>query len=166
MNVERVVERRPERDDLLHELGIAVRQDLGKDAATAVADEGNARPGAVLKLLQRVEKRPQHHLRIHDVEGDACHLRAVSDSLQPGEWGAQRPVAREKTGDEDHGSSESWRHVDASEDRIQDELQIFEVDPPLEPHGRHRVPVAQVPEVGQDRGRDLLPAPAAPAAMF
>src|SRR2546427_13013469 len=93
MDVERVVERRPKCDDLLHELGFAMRKYLRQDPAAAVADKRYARTGAVLQVLQSVEQRPKHDLRVHDVERDAGHLRPVTDSAQPPERRAERPVA-------------------------------------------------------------------------
>src|SRR5467141_2547880 len=93
MDVERVVERRPKCDDLLHELGFAVRKYLREHPSAAVADERYAGACAVLKTLQGVEQRPQHDLRVHDVERDPRHLGPVTDSPQPPEWRAERPIA-------------------------------------------------------------------------
>src|SRR5947209_18679885 len=93
MDVERVVERRPKCDDLLHELGFAMRKYLRQDPAAAVADKRYARTGAVLQVLQSVEQRPKLDLRVHDVERDAGPQRPVPHSAPPTGHRAHRPVA-------------------------------------------------------------------------
>src|SRR5260370_15462129 len=118
MDVERSVEGRPERDDLFHELGLAVREHLGEHASAALAYERHARAGAVVQVLQSVEQRPQHNLRVRHVERDARHLRAVSDAPQPLVWGVQRPVAGETTRDQDDRTSQSWWDLDTPPNRI------------------------------------------------
>src|SRR5437899_9561095 len=150
MDVERVVVRRAERDDLLDQVRLAMRQHFREYAATAVADKRDARPGAMLQVLEGVEEWPQHDLRIHDVEGHAGQLRAVTDAAQPPEWRAQGPVAREEAGDEDDRAPQPARHIDAPIDGVADEAEVFEIDAALEPHRRDLVPAAHVAEVGQD----------------
>src|SRR5229473_5571680 len=62
MDVERIVERRPKRDDLFHELGLAVREHLREHPPAALAYQRHARAGAVVQVLQSVEERSQHDL--------------------------------------------------------------------------------------------------------
>src|SRR4029077_21210251 len=101
-----------------------------------------------------------------DIEGDARHLGAVTDASQPLERGAQGPVAGKEAWDEDDRPPESRGDVDAAKNRIAYEAEIFEIDSALEPHRGDGVPRAQVAEVGEHRGCDLLPASASFAVML
>ena len=121
MHVERVAQRRPERDDLLHEVWIPMRQHLGEHTAAAVADERYPRPGLPVQRLQGVDERFEHYLRVHDVERKSRESRLVADATQPVVLRAQRPVAREEAGDQQHWLATPRRHVLAAKDRIADQ---------------------------------------------
>src|SRR5713226_8554774 len=59
MDVEWIAQRRAERDHLLDELWLAMREHLREDSAPTVADNRDARTGPALQLLQRIDQRPE-----------------------------------------------------------------------------------------------------------
>ena len=84
-----------------------MRKHLGEHAATAVADDRDAGAALTVHGKQGVEQRPQHHLRVPDVEGHARESGPVTHPFQPVELRAQRPVAGKKAGDEKHGAAQA-----------------------------------------------------------
>jgi len=92
-----VGERGADSDHLLNALRPPLREDLGEQAASAVADDAHPRPSLGLHLDQAVAEAGQHSLRVLDVEEDAREVRLVADPVEPALKNAHRPVAREET---------------------------------------------------------------------
>src|SRR5947209_17553066 len=90
---------------------------------------------------------PESDLGEAEVEREARHVRPVADPAQPIVLGAQRPVTREKPGDQEDGLAQPGRDVDPAEDGIADESEELEVEASLEPHRRQRIPAAEPAEV-------------------
>jgi len=166
MHVERVIQRRAERDDLLDQVRLAVRQHFREDAAAAVADDRDARRGLVMHGQQRVDERSEHDLRIHHVECHTGEARAVADTAQPVELGAKSPVAREKAWNQQDWFAQAGRHVVPAKDGIPDQTEELERDAALEPHRRDGIPTPHVAQVGKDGGGNLQPSGAPAMGWF
>ena len=126
VHVKWVVERRSQRDHLLDQVGLAMRENLGEHSSAAVADDGDARAGLAMEREQGVEERFQHDLGIHHVEGEAGELGPVAHAFQPVELRAQSPVAGQEAGDEQDGPAQTRGDVVAAEDGVADQAEKLE----------------------------------------
>jgi len=78
-----VRERGPQSDHLLDALGTSLRENLGQQAASAVADQRHRFTVPLLDLGHLVPDARKHVLRVECVDVDPRQVRAVADSLQP-----------------------------------------------------------------------------------
>src|SRR5882672_3056405 len=118
-----------------------------------------------MQLEERIDQRPQHHLRVRDVEGDAGHPRPVSDPPQPLKRRVQRPVSGEEPRHEHDWLAQARRDLNPTEDRVSDEAKVLEVDPALEPHRWDRVP-ATLTAMVRDRGGGYPQPASTPVVMI
>src|SRR5690349_1374068 len=129
-----------------------MRQDLGENPATAVPDERDARGGFAMEGHQRIDQRPQHDLRVGDVESHARKPRAISDATKPIVLRTERPVAREESRDEEHGATKPEWNVVSAKDRVAYQPEKLEVEATLQPHRWDRVPATHTSQLGKHRG--------------
>ena len=117
-HVELVGERRAQTDDLLDRVRHSRREHLCQHATAAVADKAHASIRLSAHGRQPFAEPGDEVLGVVDVEVDARHVRRVADALQPVAHDQHRPVARQKTGDEEHRAAVPVRDAAASKDRI------------------------------------------------
>src|SRR5207237_6178270 len=115
----------------------------------AVAHDCEASSRLAVDGEQRVEQGLEHDLGVHDVEREPGEPGPVAHPAQPVVLGAQRPVAGEEPGNEEHGPAQAGRNVLAPKDGVADEAEELEVEAALQPHRWDGIPAPQAPDLRQ-----------------
>ena len=126
-------DRRPERDDALHEVGPAGGQRLREHAAAALAHDHHALAVALGHVLEPRLEAPAGLLGAVEVGADARAVGAIAGAPQPARHRAEREVAGHEAGDQEDRAVLAGRHPEPVVDRAAPQRGGLEADARLSP---------------------------------